>query len=110
MDNGREKTGMDVLEWVQKVQDLGAGELLITSVDQEGTHKGFDVDLLQAVMNIATIPVIASGGMGSLQDLIHLIEQTHVDAVAIASVLHKNILSLGDIRQELLKYGFEVRH
>ncbi len=109
IDNGREKTGIDVIEWVKKAQDLGAGEILLTSVDKEGTKKGFDIALVHAVMQIAKIPVIASGGMGKLADMTDLIEQTAVDAIAIANLLHYNVLQLETIRQELLRLDFEVR-
>ncbi len=109
IDNGREKTGVDVIEWVKTAQDLGAGEILLTSVDFEGTKKGFDIPLVNKVMNISKIPVIASGGMGTLEHLTNLIDETDVDAVAIASVLHYNLLTLFDIRQTISKMGFEVR-
>lgn len=110
VDNGREKTGVDVIQWVEKAQVLGAGEILITSIDQEGTKKGFDIELINAVMQVATVPVIASGGMGDITHLIQLIEKTAVDAVAIAAALHYGNISLSEIYEELKKHNIEVRH
>ena len=73
-DNGREHTGLDVVEWARRAVDLGAGEILLTSVDQEGTRKGFDIELTRAVADAVAVPVIASGGMGTLE---HLVEVVH---------------------------------
>lgn len=109
VDNGREKTGIDVIEWVKKIQDLGAGEILLTSIDNEGTKKGFDIPLVSEVMKIAKIPVIASGGMGTLDHLIELVNETDVNAIAVASVLHYNLFTLSDIHRTVSKLGFEVR-
>lgn len=109
MDNGREKSGLDVIQWIEKAQELGVGEILLTSVDREGTKKGFDVDLVKAVMEVATVPVIASGGMGRMDHLIDLLEQTDIDAIAIANVLHYETISLSDIREQLKKMNIEVR-
>jgi cyclase len=109
IDNGREKTGIPVLEWVKQIQDLGAGEILLTSVDQEGTKKGFDISLVSKVMEIAKIPVIASGGMGTLAHLAELIAKTDINAIAIANVLHYGTYTLKDIREELSKHNIEVR-
>ncbi|MGY4503307.1 cyclase [Bradyrhizobium sp. GM24.11] len=67
-DNGRERTGLDVLQWARRGVEMGAGEILLTSVDREGTRKGFDIDLISQVSKLATVPVIASGGMGSIED------------------------------------------
>ncbi len=108
-DNGREKTGIDVIDWVKKVQNLGAGEILITSVDMEGTKKGFDIKLIKAVCENAAIPVIASGGMGKIEHLEELIQTTNVDAVAIANVLHYNTLTLQQIREKFDRNKFELR-
>ena len=77
---------MDVVAWVKKGVELGAGEILLTSVDQEGTRKGFDVALVRAVTDVVSIPVIASGGMGSAQHLLDVVREGHADAVAIADV------------------------
>ena len=97
-DNGRERTGLDVLEWAQRGCELGAGEILLTSVDQEGTRKGFDVELVKAVARSVPIPVIASGGMGSPEHLVRVVQEGKADAVAMADVLHYNRFSLPQIR------------
>jgi cyclase len=109
IDNGREKTGIDVIDWVKKIQELGAGEILLTSIDNEGTKKGFDIPLISEVMKIAKIPVIASGGMGTLTHVIELIQETDIDAIAVASVLHYHLFSLSDIHRTVSTLGFEVR-
>jgi len=108
-DNGRNHTGVDAIEWSKQVSDLGAGEILLTSVDQEGTRKGFDLDLCQAVAAIAPIPVIASGGMGEPRHLIDAIQIGKADAVAMADVLHYRRLSLADCRQAATVAGIPVR-
>ena len=96
-DNGREYTGVDAVEWSRRGYQLGAGEILLTSVDQEGTRKGFDIALIEAVSAVVPIPVIASGGMGSIE---HMVEAyTHgADAIAIADMLHYGRATLPEIR------------
>jgi cyclase len=108
-DNGREKTGRDVLEWVKRATGLGAGEVLLTSIDQEGTRKGFDVALVRAVSDAVTVPVVASGGMGSSQHLQEVIGAGHADAVAIADVLHYGRMTMTEIRDAVGQAGGEVR-
>lgn len=107
-DNGREHTGLDVVEWCQRGYELGAGEILLTSVDQEGTRKGFDTALINAVTAAVPIPVIASGGMGSFE---HLVDAVHsgADAVAMADILHYERSTLLEIRSRALKAGLSVR-
>jgi cyclase len=107
-DNGREHTGLDVVEWARRGAELGAGEILLTSVDQEGTRKGFDVDLVRSVTNAVGIPVIASGGMGSVEHLRTVVEGG-ADAVAMADVLHYNRLSLPDVRSAAKTFDLPVR-
>jgi len=92
MDNGREPSKRDVLEWVKYVEDLGAGELLITSIDNEGSGKGLDIDLLKKITNLVSIPIIASGGVGSKEDVVEAVKETSIDAVAIASTFHYHAL------------------
>lgn len=87
-DNGREFTGKEVLEWAKKVEELGCGELIITSVDKEGTGKGFDIDLIKMIADNVSIPIIAHGGAGSKEDIKSLFENNIVDSVALASILH----------------------
>ena len=108
-NNGREKTGLDVIEWVKTAASLGAGEILLTSIDQEGTGRGFDISLVKNVKEKVNIPVIASGGMGKNEDLIQLIKSCKVDAVAIANVLHKNILTGKEIKNNLSLKNFKIR-
>jgi len=108
-DNGRERTGLDVLEWVQQGVGLGAGEILLTSVDREGTRKGFDLDLIRQVSQAVSLPVIASGGMGSTDDFVAAAREGLADAVAMADVLHYNRLGLNEIREAALAAGLDVR-
>jgi imidazole glycerol-phosphate synthase subunit HisF len=108
-DNGRERTGLDVLQWVQRGIEMGAGEILLTSVDREGTRKGFDIDLIRQVSEAATVPVIASGGMGSIEDFLMAAKLGRADGISMADTLHYNRLQLGDIRAAALKAGLAVR-
>jgi cyclase len=102
-DNGRENTGKDVVDWAKEVEDLGAGEIMLTSIDQEGTKKGFDIELIKAVSKVTTIPVISSGGGGKKEDLANAIVNSEIDAIAIASILHYNIESINDLKNYLNK-------
>tara|TARA_B100001057_G_C22721603_1_gene899936 strand:+ start:271 stop:1032 length:762 start_codon:yes stop_codon:yes gene_type:complete len=102
-DNGRENTGKDVVDWAKEVEDLGAGEIMLTSIDQEGTKKGFDIELIKAVSQVTTIPVISSGGGGKKEDLANAIANSDIDAIAIASILHYNIESINDLKNYLNK-------
>ena len=108
-NNGREKTGLDVVEWVKKAVSFGAGEILLTSIDQEGTKKGFDINLVKNVKENISVPVIASGGMGKVEDLIQVVNSCDVDAVAMANVLHKNILTVKDLKKNLSSENFYFR-
>lgn len=108
-DNGREKTGLDVVEWAQRGVDLGAGEILLTSVDREGTREGFDVDLVAAVSRAVPVPVIASGGMGKLGDVVTAVRDGAADAVAVADMLHYGRTTVADIRAAARAAGLEVR-
>lgn len=93
-DNGRERTGRDVLEWVRQAEDLGAGEFLVTSIDREGTGRGFDIDLISMITDTVRIPVIACGGAGRLEDFSEIILKGKVDAVSAASVFHYHYLKM----------------
>ena len=108
-DNGRERSGLDVLEWVRIGQDLGAGEIVLTSVDKEGTTKGFDLELVKQVTARVDIPVIASGGAGNLDHLRDVVQDAHADAVALAHVLHYEKYSVGEIRRYCLDRNIPVR-
>jgi cyclase len=108
-DNGREPTGKDVVEWAKYVEELGAGEIILTSIDQEGTKKGFDINLYHSVVRSVSIPVIASGGMGKSDDAVELAKGVDIDAIAIASVLHYKIESIQEIKNKMLKNHIKVR-
>ena len=101
-ENGREKSGLDVVKWAKQGVELGAGEILLTSVDKEGTRNGFDIELVRSVSENVDVPVIASGGMGKLQHLSEVINIGKADAVAMADVLHYERLSIKDIREVAL--------
>lgn len=101
-DNGREKTGRDVLKWASESVDRGCGELLVTSIDQEGTMKGFDCELVSALGDL-DVPVVACGGMGTVQHALDVLD-AGADAIAFASVLHYNKLTLGEIRESIEKH------
>jgi imidazole glycerol-phosphate synthase subunit HisF len=108
-DNGRDPTGLDVIEWARNVEKLGAGEIILTSIDKEGTKKGFDVNLYQIVSSQVSIPIIASGGMGKSSDAVKLIKHANVDAIAIASVLHYKLESVQNIKDLLRENKIRVR-
>lgn len=88
VDNGRESTGVKVLEWVRRLEELGAGEIMITSVDREGTGQGYDIELIQSVVLSVDIPVVAHGGVGRKKDVVDLATKVDVSAVAMASIFH----------------------
>ena len=108
-ENGREETGVDAVEWAVRLEELGAGELIVTSIDQEGVKKGFDIPLLQEISKRLSIPVIASGGAGNVVHISSVVDQTEVGAVAIASLLHYNITTVTDIKTELNSQNIQIR-
>jgi imidazole glycerol-phosphate synthase subunit HisF len=108
-NNGRDRTHLDVLEWATTCENLGAGEILLTSVDREGTRKGFDVDLVKAVSAIVDVPIIASGGMGKLADIVSVGGYGGANAVAIADALHYQRFTVSQIRNNAREAGFNVR-
>jgi len=107
--NGREPSGLNVIEWASRCANLGAGEMLITSIDQEGTRKGFDVELIKSVNNIVNIPIIASGGMGNPSHIVEAINEGGADAIAIADSLHYNRHTIPEIKNYLLNNNINVR-
>ena len=109
-DNGRERTGLDVAQWAETGAKLGAGEILVTSVDQEGTRKGFDCELVAEITKRVEIPVIASGGFGSLDHLSQLVKTAKPTGVAIADSLHYNRYSFEQIRSFCLANGISTRN
>jgi cyclase len=108
-DSGREKTGLDVVAWAKKGVELGAGEVLITSVDCEGMKKGFDLELIRAVTDAVSVPVIVSGGMGKVSHLSDALRAGQVSGIAMADILHYNRQDFSSIRAESLNLGLPVR-
>ncbi len=108
-DNGRERSGRDVIEWARQGVKLGAGEILVTSVDQEGTRKGFDCALVRAVSDAVSVPVIAGGGMGSVAHLVDVVQRGRADAVAMADILHYGRSTIPEIRAVAKLAGIDVR-
>jgi cyclase len=108
-DNGRNYTGRNALDWAYEVADRGAGELLITSIHNDGVGKGLDLDLINQICARVDVPVVASGGVGNACHVGELLDNTPASAVAIAQALHWNRVSLNDLRSALNKRGYFVR-
>lgn len=106
---GRKATGIDAIEWAKKMQSLGAGEILLTSMDRDGTRNGFDLALTRAVSDAIDIPVIASGGVGNLDHLVDGILQGHADAVLAASIFHYGEYTVQQAKRYMAQHGIEVR-
>jgi cyclase len=106
---GRRATGLDAIEWAKKMADFGAGEILLTSMDRDGTRDGYDLELTRAVSAAVPVPVIASGGVGTLQHLADGILQGRADAVLAASIFHYGEFTVGDAKRYLAERGIEVR-
>jgi len=106
---GRKNTGLDAIEWATKMAELGAGEILLTSMDRDGTRSGFDLALTRAVSDAVNVPVIASGGVGSLQDLADGITQGGADAVLAASIFHYGDHTVGEAKALMASQGIPVR-
>lgn len=106
---GSEDTGIDVLEWIATCERLGAGEILLTSMDRDGTKAGFDLELLRRVNAITSLPVIASGGAGTIEHCIDAITEGKADAVLAASIFHFKEIEIRDLKQAMRRSGVEVR-
>ncbi len=106
---GRNATGLDAVEWAKKMAELGAGELLLTSMDRDGTKSGFDLGLTRAVSDAVNVPVIASGGVGGLQDLADGVKLGHADAVLAASIFHYGQHTVQEAKQFMAAQGIPVR-
>ena len=106
---GRNATGIDAIEWAQKMTDYGAGELLLTSMDRDGTKSGFDLELTKTISEAVSIPVIASGGVGTLQHLSDGVSLGQADAVLAASIFHFGEFSIGEAKDHMQKQGITVR-
>lgn len=106
---GRKDTGIDAVEWAKKMADYGAGELLVTSMDKDGTKSGFNLPLTKAIVDAVNIPVIASGGVGNLQHLADGVLKAGADAVLAASIFHFNEYTVGEAKEYMSKQGIEMR-
>lgn len=109
LNGGRVDTGIDAVEWAKKGEELGAGEILLTSMDQDGTKAGFDIELTRAIADAVKIPVIASGGAGSLEHFSEAVTKGHADAVLAASLFHFKELEINEVKQHMRDNGIEVR-
>lgn len=108
-DNGRERTHRNVLDWVKQAEELGVGEILLTSVDHDGTRKGFDIDLVREVRSRVRVPVIACGGAGNNQHVADVFKATRADAVACGALFHYDLSTVPGLKKSLAAAGFEVR-
>jgi cyclase len=106
---GRKPTGIDAVEWARKMVAYGAGEILLTSMDRDGTKKGFDLDLTSAISEAVSVPVIASGGVGNLEHLVEGVKQGHADAVLAASIFHFGEYTIEEAKRLMATNGIEVR-
>ena len=106
---GRNDTGIDAVEWAKKMADYGAGELLVTSMDKDGTKSGFNIPLTKAIVDAVNIPVIASGGVGNLQHLADGVLKAGADAVLAASIFHFNEYTVGEAKEYMSDQGIEMR-
>ncbi len=106
---GSEPTGLNALEWIKKTEELGAGEILLTSMDRDGTKSGFDLDLLEKVNRLVTIPVIASGGAGTIQHCCDAVQIGHADAVLAASIFHFREIEIEVLKKNMADAGIPVR-
>jgi len=106
---GRTPTGRDVREWAVEGTVLGAGEIMLTSMDRDGTKTGYDLDLLSTVRKAVTVPVIASGGAGTIEHCVNALQGDHADAVLLASVFHRREISIADLKNGMAEAGIPVR-
>jgi len=109
VQGGRTPTGLDAIDWIAKAAELGAGEVLLTSIDRDGTQGGFDLPLLRAAVAAVDVPVVASGGAGEPADMVAAVVEGHADAVLAASIFHRGIHSIGSVKEALAAAGVPVR-
>ena len=109
INGGRIDMGIDAVEWAKKAEELGAGEILLTSMDTDGVKGGFDIDMLNAVCSVVNIPVIASGGCGKLSHFTDVFEQTGASAALAASLFHYKELTVGEVKKEMKRHNITVR-
>ncbi|PJI07388.1 MULTISPECIES: imidazole glycerol phosphate synthase subunit HisF [Clostridium] len=110
INGGRKDTGIDAIEWVKKCEELGAGEILLTSMDADGTKKGYDVELTDKVCRTVGIPVIASGGCGKLEHFDEIFKKTSADAALVASLFHYREYTVGEVKNYLKEHDIPVRY
>ena len=106
---GRKDTGRNLIQWAQEVVALGAGEILLTSMDKDGTKSGFDLEMLNRVAEVVDVPIIASGGAGNIEDIVEVFEKTTATGALAASIFHFGEVNIGETKQVLAKTGIEVR-
>ncbi|MDO8593944.1 MAG: imidazole glycerol phosphate synthase subunit HisF [bacterium] len=109
INGGRDATGVDAISFAKEMEKLGAGELLVNSLDRDGTKKGFDIDLLNSMCDAVNIPVIASSGAGSARDFVKVFNETNVDAALAASIFHKGNISVRDLKKVLQENNLQIR-
>ena len=109
MAGGRKNTGLELITWVQQCEQLGAGEILLTSMDKDGTRDGFDIDMLNAVLDVVSIPVIASGGCGNQEDIVEVFEKTNCDGALAASLFHYQEATIDDVKALCASHHIPVR-
>lgn len=109
VSGGRKDTGLDAVEWARRVVELGAGEILLTSMDADGTKDGYDLPLLQAIGEAVSVPIIASGGCGNAKDIVEVFRETNATAALAASIFHYGYLTIADVKDTLRNEGVRVR-
>jgi cyclase len=109
VSGGRKPTGLDAIAWAREVESRGAGEIMLTSMDRDGTRAGFDLELTSAIASTVSIPVIASGGAGSVQHFVEVFREGKADAALAASIFHFGLESIGDLKQQLQRAGIPMR-
>ncbi len=108
-EGGRERTSLDVLDWVRRAIDLGVGEIIVTSIDQDGSKKGYDIELVKQVADISPVPVIAHGGAGTTSDILHVIRDGGADAVSASSLFHYSLSCISDVKHSLSADNIPIR-
>ena len=108
-NSGRDRTGLDVKDWIRKGIELGAGSILLTSIDRDGTQKGFDIDLCSEMYEICEAPLVISGGMGKIEDIISIARQFDISGLAMGSVLHYENLKICKLKEQLLDIDCKIR-
>ena len=109
IEGGRERTGINAIDWAKKAEALGVGEMLVTSVDKDGTRSGYDIDLISKISKSCNIPLIASGGAGDTDHLLEAYNRCDIDGLAIGSILHFQNITIDEIKNEFTKHGLFLR-